>query len=74
MEITSTFCRAILCISAVSMPSCGCLSVRLSVLLSVTFVYCVKTSNRVLKPFYHQVATSQFFHNIYTAIFVWESP
>ena len=32
------------------MPSYDvCLSVRLSVLLSVTFVHCVKTSNHILK-------------------------
>ena len=31
-------------------------SARLSVLLSVTFVYCVRTSNHILKLFHYRVA------------------
>jgi len=45
------YCRVTLSI-AWPMPSCGvCLSVRLFVCLSVTFVYCIETSKRTLKLF-----------------------
>jgi len=36
-------------------------SVRPSILLSITFVYYVKTSNHILKLFHHWVTTFQFF-------------
>ena len=51
------FCRATLCISA-AYTALRCLSVRPSVLLSVTFVYCAKTTSHILKLVHPRVATS----------------
>ena len=47
-------CRAMLCISAAYMPSCG---VCVSVCVSVTFVNSVKTNKRSIKFFSPRVAT-----------------
>jgi len=50
------FCRAMLCIIATyAVMRCP------SVCLSVTFVYSVKTSNRILKLFHRRVATPVYF-------------
>jgi len=50
-HIRNRFCRAMQCISAV-MPSCGvCLSVCLSVYVSVTFEHCVETNKHIFNFF-----------------------
>ena len=55
------FCRAMLCIRT-AYAVMRCLSVRLSHRSSVTFMYCVKMRNRILKCFSLSVASSfEFF-------------
>jgi len=52
LENINRFCRAMLCISAAyAVMRCLCVCVCLCVCSSVTFVDCVKTSNRILRLF-----------------------